>query len=145
MKPIYLHVITEYDEGETFNEFHLSCKSDPKFAHVIAKTSVRVDVCQIPEEELTKWMRNFVHAYWRLSGSDEELIMEVIDWAKFREILGQRVHRADEYKQNKRSNKPDHLDQDAITFIYNFCSEIEDQHDWKLFPVIDNWSLDGDE
>ncbi len=53
MKPIYLHVLTEWNEGETYNEFLVSCKDEPKFAHVIVKDSIRVDVRQIPEEELT--------------------------------------------------------------------------------------------
>lgn len=144
VKPIYLHVLTEWNEGEYYNEFLVTCRDEPRFAHVVVKESVRIDVRRIPEEELTKWMRNFVHSYWRLSDSDEQLIMDVIDWTKFREILGARIARGDEYKQNKRWCKPDTLDREAINFIYDFCCEIEEQ-EWKLFPVVGYWSREEEE
>jgi hypothetical protein len=70
--------------------------------------------------------------------------MDVIDWAKFREILGDRIARGDEYKQNKRWSKPDTLDREAINFIYSFCCEIEEQ-EWKLFPIVGYWSREEED
>jgi hypothetical protein len=145
MKPIYLHVLLQEEDGDSWKEFLLSSKKDPKSAHVLTRDSVRVDILQVPEESITAWMHGFVHAYWQLSDSDEDLIMEVIDWDKFRSILETRLLRVDEYRYNKRHWKSDYLDSEAISFIYNWTGGIEELNNWETYPVVEYYSRDEEE
>lgn len=144
MKPIYLHVLMEQEDGEVWKEFLLSCNKDPKSVHVLVIGSLRVDVRQVPEEVITKWMHDFVHSYWRLSDELEDLIHNVIDYGKFRSVLENRLQRLDEHRYNKRHWKSDYLSSEAISFVYNWTCEIEEQ-EWKLFPIVGYWSIEEED